>query len=320
MSKTTSVTATFQMTIALLAAAGCSGLGSNEEILDEAGAWGITTLVEDLRIGRSEGPSEYLFGNIGAIVQHPDATVFIADTQVPVIRRYDTEGNYMHDLGREGQGPGEYQVLQGMKVLPGGNLAIWDPRSQRITVVAPDGTWVSDFTANSGLHTGRPTLWIDYEGNIYVLGYDREADPSARYPAALLLKYSPDGELVDEITGPSREPETDGMVLATREGYLPNFSKLSVMTLSKSGHLVVGHNGSYSFEIRDGNEVLIEVEHEWEPVPVHPEEQAQWNARQDEIMQRYRDNPPGGFVNAAPPEYAPIPNTKPAKRNIPTPA
>ncbi len=295
-----------------LAAVAC---GPQESSPDGARTWGVTRLVEDLRIGQSKGPSEYLFGDINGIVQHPDGTVFIADRQVPVIRRYDAVGTYMHDVGREGQGPGEYQALQGMQLLPDGNLTIWDPVSPRVTIFEPDGTWVGDFISDSRLRTGRPTLWVDYDGNVYVLSSDREAG-LARYPAALLLKYSPDGELLDRIIGPSREPNSGGMVLTSREGYLPNFTTSSLMTLSKSGHLVVGHNGGYSFEIRDGDEVLITVEHEWEPVSVHPEERAQWTARQDEVVQRFRDRPPSGFVNVEPPNFAPVPDTKPAYMDL----
>ncbi len=84
-------------------------------------------IVEDLRIGLSQGADEYLFDNIGGIVQHDDGTISILDIQVPMIRRYDTEGVYLHDVGRGGQGPGEYSDrVQGMKRLPDDNLAIWD--------------------------------------------------------------------------------------------------------------------------------------------------------------------------------------------------
>ena len=33
------------------------------------------------------GAPEYMFGNIGYIIEHPDGTSFIGDTPGPVIRR-----------------------------------------------------------------------------------------------------------------------------------------------------------------------------------------------------------------------------------------
>lgn len=105
-------------------------------------------------------------------------------------------------------------------------------------------------------------------------------------------------------------------MLSTRDGFLPNFTGSWETTLTRSGHLVAGHNSKYSFEIRDGEEVLVAVEHDWRPVPLHPEERAQWTARQDEIVQRFQERPPSGFVNAEPPELAPVPETKPAYMDL----
>lgn len=296
-----------------IATLACGTLENDEP--EDRRIWGETTLVEDLRIGRSEGPSEYLFGGIVGIVQHPDGTIFIADRQVLTIRRYDAAGNYLHDIGREGQGPGEFQVLQSIQLLPDGNLVAWDPRGRRVTVFTPEGDWVSDFIADSGLHTSWPTLWTDFDGNIYVLGMDLESDPEGRR-APLFLKYSPDGELIDRIIGPPEEADSGSMVLSSREGFLRNFTTSTETTLARSGHLVAGHNGDYSFEIRDGEQVLVAVEHDWQPVRLQAEERAQWTARQDELVQRFQERPPSGFANVQMPEFAPVPATKPAYMDL----
>ena len=297
--------------------AGCSVNSEQEGDSAEDTLWGPTRIVEDLRIGQYEGPSEYLFGSIAAIAQHPDGSIFIGDAQVPLIRRYDAEGNYMHDVGGEGQGPGEYQALQGMKLLPDGNLAIWDPQSRRVTVMTPDGDWVKDFPAGSGLRSGSPTFWVDFGGNFYVLTYQLAEGESAAFPPRLLLQYSPDGELIDSIEAPSRESDTSPMMVGTREGYLPNFTQYSVMTMSKAGHLVVGRTGSYAFDIGAGDTPVARVQHDWESVLIHPQEAAQWNARQEHIEKRIRERPASGFVNTPPPpEYVPVPETKPALMDI----
>lgn len=276
--------------------------------------WGDVRLVEDLRIGRYDGPEEYLFGNIGDIVQHPDGTVFISDIQVPMIRRYDAEGRYLHDIGRQGQGPGEYEGIVSLRLMPDGNLAIWDARLRRVTVVRPDGTFVHSFTADSGLQTSsRVTLQVDHESNFYVLTtVPAPDDPQERLDA--YLKYAPDGTLLDTVQMPDRTPETPGWVLSTRQGLLPNFARRTASTITRSGHVVAGDNGSYSFQVLDGDEVMISVAREWEPVALHPEEHALWSDRQDRIQNR---PPPSGFVNPPePPTYAPIPETKPAFMDI----
>ena len=81
---------------------------------------------------------------------------------------YDAQGGFMHTVGGEGEGPGEYRDIQGMKLTPDGNLAIWDVQIRRITVFRPDGTWVKDFPGDSGIHTSSLTFQVDHEGNFYL--------------------------------------------------------------------------------------------------------------------------------------------------------
>ena len=279
--------------------------GPQESSPGGAGTWGVTRLVEDLRIGQSEGPNEYLFGWINSIVQHPDGTVFISDGQVPAIRRYDAGGTYLHNVGREGQGPGEYQIPWGMQLLPDGNLAVWDPSHRRVTVFDPDGTWVKDFKTDGT----QSRFWVDREGNSYLLRYKQDDEARTWYAPQSLLKYSPDGEPREAIEVPSEEPEAAEVVESTREGRLLNFSKQPVFTLTKSGHLVVGSTDDYSFEIREGERVLFDVRHGWKPVVVHPEEQAQWNDLQERYARRMREWPSQGITL---PVFDPVPSTKPA--------
>lgn len=295
---------------AVLLLGACAAPGIEERSSGEP-PWGEVTLVEELRIGQYEGADEYMFGSISHVIQHPDGAIFIADPRVPIIRRYDAEGLYMHDLGGEGQGPGEYTVIMGMKLTPEGNIAVWDPRVRRVSVLTPDGEPIDSFTADSGLHTSsRVTLQVDRDGNFYVLTSYTDPDDIDAARRDAYLKYSPAGELLDTIVMPDTTPEQPRFVLSTASGLLPNFSLANASTISTSGNVVTGHTGTYAFEVRDGDEVLIAGSRAWEPVPLAPEEHALWTDRRDRIMNRPA---PEGFVNAPePPEYADIPVVKPA--------
>lgn len=270
------------------------------------------TLVEDLRIGVSRGAEEYLFGRIGGIVQHDDGTVSILDTQVPAIRHCDAEGVYLDDIGREGQGPGEYSDrIQGMMRLPDDNLAIWDSGNQRISIFAPEGTLVDSFAAGTGGFYSASTLHVDDRGNFYVYVTDRsEPLREGEFPPRVYLKYSPDGERIGKVLVPDDQAETPGWVFATREGRLRNFTHHTLHTLTSSGHLVVGHNASYSYEVQRDGETVLEVTHPWEPVALEPEEKAEWDAWLEYFESRAREN------DREVPDYAPIPDTKPAYMNL----
>jgi hypothetical protein len=72
-------------------------------------------LVEELRIGVLEGAEEEVFGSVGAVAVMADGATVIADIQVPVLRLFSPEGTYLGDAGREGEGPGEYKSLLGVR-------------------------------------------------------------------------------------------------------------------------------------------------------------------------------------------------------------
>lgn len=274
---------------------------------EEAAASDQLTVVEDLRIGASSGPEEYLFGSIRSIVQHDDGTVSILDSQVPIIRRYDAEGRHLLDIGREGQGPGEYSDrVQGMEELPDGNLAVWDSDNQRISIFSPDGTFVGSIPSGTTGYYSGSELRVDHEGNFYLYTVDNSAPRrEGEFPPRRYVKLSPTGERIGEIAVPSDESETPGWVFATPEGRLTNFTHQTLHTLTSSGHLVVGHNATYSYEVRRNGETEFEVTHPWEPVALEPEEQAEWEA-----WREYFGSRPLG--DQEPPDYAAIPDTKPA--------
>lgn len=292
-------TIVLSLTVALAA---CGGASPEPEPPGELAA------VEDLRIGMSQGPEEYLFGRIGGIVQHDDGTISILDSQVPVIRQYDAEGTFLRNVGREGQGPGEYSGrIQGMQRLPNDSFAIWDTGNTRITIFASDGAFVDSFHSGTNGYYSGSTMRVDHEGNFYLYTVDHSAPlREGEFPPRVYLKVSPTGEHIGKIAVPDDDPDTPGWVFSTREGYLTNFTHQTLHTLTSSGHLVVGHNGTYSYEVRDDGETLLEVAHPWEPVPLEPAEKAEWEAWLEYFENRARED------EREVPDYAPIPDTKPA--------
>ena len=297
--------------LTLLAASACS-TSSVEEQSATPGRWGEVQLVEDLRIGEYEGADEYLFASITGISQHPDGTVFIIDSSraSTYIRRYDSEGTFLNNVGRMGQGPGEYQRVQAIKPTPDGNLALWDTRLRRVSIMQPDGIFVASFAADSGLSSSK-MFQVDPDGNFYVLTWETDPDDSRAARIMSYLKYSEAGVYLETITMPRTGLAIDGRwVLPTNDGFLRPFEHQVVSMITTHGHVVSGHNDDYSLEYSDGGEVLFRVEREWEPIPLHPEERAQWVARQAYISQPIPASVP---VNVPlNPKYPPIPETKPA--------
>jgi len=86
--------------------------------------WGAeATLVPEVSIGELDGPEEYLFGWIFAIAVDDDRNVYVFDYQAQHVGVFDSAGNYVQTLGREGEGPGEFNRAESIAMLPDGRVA-----------------------------------------------------------------------------------------------------------------------------------------------------------------------------------------------------
>ncbi len=65
-------------------------------------------LVPEMTIGMFEGPDEYILGDVRGMAVTEAGEVYLLDTNVPALRKYDAEGTYVVTFGREGGGPEEY--------------------------------------------------------------------------------------------------------------------------------------------------------------------------------------------------------------------
>lgn len=94
--------------------------------------WGHdVSLVEEVRIGRLNGPEEYVFGSIADLTVDAEGRIYVADGQVPIVRVYDADGRFVRNLGRRGAGPGEFRWISGVRMTPGGDLAVWVSSTSR---------------------------------------------------------------------------------------------------------------------------------------------------------------------------------------------
>lgn len=87
-------------------------------------------LVREMVFGDSE---EFLIGSIGRVVVDQFDRVYLGDTQQKSIHILHPDGNYLTSIGREGEGPGEFQWIGHMQIHFG-ELFVYDPNSRRINV------------------------------------------------------------------------------------------------------------------------------------------------------------------------------------------
>jgi hypothetical protein len=234
--------------------------GGVTSVFNESGSvWrDNATVVEAVSIGVEAGPDELMFGEI-AWVYEAGETIYVIDPQVPAVRTFDLDGNFLGNLGGPGQGPGEYTDPFRLVAAPDGRLFLSQPRVARIDVYAADGTPLDMWTVR--MPTGF-SMVVDEEGVLWVpiVAY---SDGGAEYRQG--IQALPDGEpgeraLIEQFDG---------------EAVPPRGAQGVVWTPAGGGTLIVGVGidelDSYRFEVQRLGKTVLLVERGWEPLPVDPE-------------------------------------------------
>jgi hypothetical protein len=110
------------------------------------------------------------------------------------------------------------------------------------------------------------------------------------------LHMSPEGEVIDTLMPPrfSNEPSAST--------FRP-FGPTKVMGMTALGHLIVGMNDEYEFNIRSPEGPVVRVQRDYEPVRLLPEEKSDWQA----VVDWFKENQPFANISAIPdnkPPYA----------------
>lgn len=110
----------------------------NPPIPPDAGEWhlGPEPMVE---IGVLDGDAAYQLFRVRDAARLADGRVAVVDGGTNELRVYGADGGHLATWGGEGEGPGEFLLMQTLVRWPGDSLAVWDGRTRRITLYSEEG-------------------------------------------------------------------------------------------------------------------------------------------------------------------------------------
>ena len=238
--------------------------------------WGeMPALVEEVRIGLLEGPPEYLFGQVSGLAALADGSIWVGDDHLHAIRRYAADGAYQGQVGREGEGPGEFDTPTTIRVLSDGSVAVFDPRLRRISHFEADGTFLDSFAPpTNGIYGGVVgDLGVDGEGRFTVAAMKPPAPGQPRTAMSVVwLLLDRAGAVLDTLRLEPTEPvgSSDPIRTLTRRSPL--------------GYLVTGRTDRYALTLQLGPGEARTIERAWEPVRYASEERAE-RERLEEVIE-----------------------------------
>jgi hypothetical protein len=99
-----------------------------------------TAELEELwRIGGDTDDEDEFFGVITQIRTDKAGNVYLLDQQLAVVKIFSSEGEFVREIGREGEGPGEFRFPTGMFFLDDGTVAVLQVQPGKIVLLTPEG-------------------------------------------------------------------------------------------------------------------------------------------------------------------------------------
>lgn len=251
-------------------------------------------LVEELAIGtETRGEADMLAEAVG--LEFHDGLIYIGDDILKTVRVYDLEGRHLADIGRAGEGPGEFLSISDVGIDRGRrHLLVREPVGviHRLDLTGElvnrsPHRFVYSFNREDGMD-----MRVTRNGQAIIPEYyakiDHGADPwfVRRF---YLYTFDSSGTPVDSLELPIEDEQPHvlkayvnrgGTFRPARAPFVPRYH----WTVGWDGSLIHGTPDAYSFEIRYPDGARTVIERETETVPVEGEEKEAHRRRVYEIL------------------------------------
>ncbi len=97
-------------------------------------------------IGIEMGDSNYVLGAVQSLDHHPSGNIVVLDRSACRVRIYSPEGEFIRNISRSGNGPGELSNPLDMTVLSDGRIVVESPWSGGLHGFTPEGEWLGLLT------------------------------------------------------------------------------------------------------------------------------------------------------------------------------
>jgi hypothetical protein len=279
--------------------AGVRVVHSHQSVWTPEEAWRLAD-EPSLVIGEPPASPAEEFTLIRAIRPLPDGRLVVLDAgPTPEIRVFGPEGEYLHSIGRVGEGPGEFGFLWDLWVAPPDTVIVFGPGLSRLNVFTADGGHVrDDRVETSPPIPGGIILWGRFgdgtflrRPNVYARG--AEGTGRSQLPA---IRIRSDGSVVDTL---GVFPDLEHVPSETGGVRMPLFGKRAAILIHDSAYYT-GMGDDFTIDqydlsgrhvrrirrdhaIRDVTETLVERERERAMEMAAPERRSSLRDHYDQI-------------------------------------
>lgn len=230
-------------------------------------------LEEDLVIGESEGPEEYMFSEASDMDVDSEENIYVLDSKETHIKVFDEDGTYLKTIGQKGQGPGEMQSARNLSITPNNEIMVNDSSAGALHFFTLDGKYLKSLNLKGLLWFLKPVA----DSQNHIVANDTVWEQTA---IGYLKIYNPD----------MTEKKT---LFSFKIAQYPVINPLFAQCFwqrDKHDNIIWGYNGVYEIQFLkpDGN-LFMKISKEYDPVKITEQEKEEF------IKSNYGEEPPSGI-------------------------
>jgi hypothetical protein len=170
----------------------------------------VLELQELWRVGDDE--EDIFFGVIGQLLHDESGNIYLLDSQLSEIMIFTPDGEYLQSIGREGEGPGEFQNGIDLFWAPGGRLGVVQAWPGKIVFLKPDGNpgGVYALPYRDGIGFQSASRGVGSDDRIVMSGTAWATENGQQLQFAYLKAYDIDGQELAHFHEESSETRYGG--------------------------------------------------------------------------------------------------------------
>lgn len=249
----------------------------NQQALTDLYRTGKIRFIPELTLDDSSMPDGVFFESPFNITGDPDGNVYICDYRANNIKKFNASGKFIKIIGREGQGPGEFN-WPSLATFAKDRLIVWDMRNRRICALTPEGEFITAIKIS--FEVGRPLKMRSLPNGDIVIENERSFFGESDKPQECTIEIF-SSDLKHKKTIYSHEVWRNKYISSPRTTNIPQpFAPLVSWDVSRNGKIICGYSEKYEIEIHDSDKGKISFfTHSYEPVKITEKDKKEFFSR-----------------------------------------
>jgi 6-bladed beta-propeller protein len=160
-------------------------------------AEGVVDLqIEPIWEAGGEDDEDVLFGLITQVIEDDEGDIYLLDRQLSQVHVFSPEGEFLRDLSREGEGPGEARNPNDMFFTTDGDLALMQIFPGRVVLIDRQGEPKGTFPYDSGGSAFAVLIrGVSHGGTMTLAGINQSFDQGELTQTYFLSSFADDGSV-----------------------------------------------------------------------------------------------------------------------------